>query len=193
MCIKKKYCELKLALTEKNDTYTYIFIFLLEANSRRCFLYSFFKFYSKFPFDSYIIICILEIRKKKNKKMRKSRENLCKGILFLTLNSTFLHISFPGRQMTKAREISIFFYQKANKISYWYIAYLSLMRELVNIHQKKTYKTFSVNCAKLSLALWTWIFFFLKFLTSLFIKLKMSGLWNFIRKWLKFIRKKERS
>ena len=65
---------------------------------------------------------------------------------FLPLNSTLLHISFPGRQMTKARNFNFFFIGKLKKnflftgirpIYYWY--------ERMGKYSPKTYKTFSLT------------------------------------------------
>ena len=76
---------------------------------------------------------------KKKKKMCKSRENVCMGILFLFYlffffflpsNSTFLHISYPGRQMTKGRDLNFFLIGKLTKfLIHRCIAYLLLIRE----------------------------------------------------------------
>ena len=56
------------------------------------------------------------------KKMRKS---YVWASFLLPTNSTFLHISFPERQMTKARDFN-FFHTKANKISYSLVHSLSI-------------------------------------------------------------------
>ena len=58
---------------------------------------------------------------KKSEKMHKSRETY--KYQFLTPNSIFLHISFPGRFFFP------FFYLKANKISYLIIYSLIFLCE----------------------------------------------------------------
>ena len=145
---KKEIQRVEVSLNEKK--YKYIFIFLLETNSRRCFLYFFFKFYSKFPFDSYIII-YFRIQKKKAQIIRMDI------IFFLLPNSTFLHISFPRRQMTKARNFNFFFFigKLIKFLIHWYVAYLRMGK-----YSPKTYKIYSVNNEIIASAVNVNLFFF---------------------------------
>ena len=49
---------------------------------------------------------------------------------FLPSNSIFLHISYPGRQMTKGRDLNFFLIGKLTKfLIHRCIAYLLLIRE----------------------------------------------------------------
>ena len=78
------------------------------------------------------MICILEFRRKKMHKY------VWASFLLLP-NSTLLHISFPRRQTTWARDFN-FFHRKANKISYSLVYSLSIINKTgwVNIHRKCT-------------------------------------------------------
>ena len=92
---KKEIRQVKLALTKKIiPTRTFLFFYWKRiAEDASCI---FLKFYSKFPFDLYINICILEFRKKRKNAQIKRKRTLCMGIFFsffyakLYLSSYFL-------------------------------------------------------------------------------------------------------
>ena len=136
---KKEIQRVEVGLHEKKMIPTHAFLFFYWKRIAEDAFCLFFKIYSIFPFDSYIIICILEFTKK-GKIIHMSI--IFFFFFFLPLNSTFLHIkfSFPGRQTTKARDFNFFSYQKDNKIFHSLVYSLSIIdkREWVNIHRKCT-------------------------------------------------------
>ena len=91
----------------------------------------------------------------------------------------FIFLFLEGKRLEI--KITIFFHRKANKISYSLVYNLSIIdkREWVFI---KNVQNFCRKLSKIIAIALNVNFFFLKFLTTLFIKLKRSGLWNFIRK-----------
>ena len=103
----------------KKDTYTYISSFLLETNSRRCFLYFLFFFILKYISLRFIYNHMYFRIQQRTKKIHKSRENVCMGITFFDVELYFSSYFFFLEGKRLKLDFPIFlFHRKANRISY---------------------------------------------------------------------------